>query len=351
MVMRRVALLSSLALWLGMLGALGYREYTRSGRESDDYVEALFGKDAPVLVSKSVWLRNEMTGVENRIGFLEMQLTQFAGRDVHVRHKLNLEADKLPREAISFALKNLLGADVPIEDLEGQLDAYVNRRLGLRRLSGELKFGSRKFDFFGRPVGSRYMKVTTWANGKRSSNLVDFNRRLPFGTGSSPFLGMKHLDVGKSWKVTYFNPVDRKANARLIRVVGRETLEYRKKPVECFVLTSHPIAGTGSGGSAASFGSPTSKAWVSVKRGQLLREETSMLIFRLAMVLEESVTAEERNYRRTLESPLEQNKRSRRPRDRSPEREPEHEHDGGRKGARAGTRAGEKEAEGVDRDK
>ncbi len=311
MVLRRIALLASIALWVGMLGALGYREHTRGSEEAEQYLDALFGEDAPVLVSKSVWLRNEMTRIENRIGFLEMQLTRFAGQDVHVRHKLNLEADKLPKETIAFALKNLLGVDMAIADLDGQLDAYVNRRLGLRRLSGRLNFGAHKFDFFGRPLGSRYIKLTSWANGRRSSNLVDFDRKLPFGTGSSPFLGMKDLEVGRSWKVNYFDPVSRKASGKLIRVVDRESLKYRGKPVECFVLTAHPLAGTGADPDAASFGAHTSKAWVSVEKGQLLREETKLLIFRLAMVLEESVTAKERDYRKTLESPLEKEKRSR----------------------------------------
>jgi hypothetical protein len=115
---------------------------------------------------------------------------------------------------------------------------------------------------------------------------------------------MKRLEVGRSWQISYFDPVKREAAGRLIRVVGRESIEYRGKPVECFVLTAHPLMGSGAEGKAGAFGAASSRAWVSVQRGELLREEVRMLVFRLALVLEESVTAEERNYRRRMDPRL-----------------------------------------------
>ena len=49
---------------------------------------------------------------------------------------------------------------------------------------------------------------------------------------------------------------------------------------------------------------------MSVGRGQLLREEVRWMGFKLKLVLEESVTAEERDYHKKLESPLKKRRKA-----------------------------------------
>ncbi len=308
MIGRRVLLGLALVTWVSMLGALGYRESSRGDDAQRKYIKALFGKDAPVLISKSIWLREAMTGEERRIGFMEMQITQFAGRDVQVKHELSVSAAKLPliaRAQVKKTLDALFGKDVPLGELEAELNVYINRRRGLRKVRGKLTYAERKFEFDGKPLGSKYLKVTSWSPSGESSHLVAFDRRRPFGTGSSVFLGMKDLKVGSSWSVNYFNPVSKQSSARMIRVVRKEMKKHKRGMIECFYMTAHPVTGSGSAGPAGAYGAPVSEGWVSVKDGKLIREETSFLFFKLALVLEDSVTAEERDYRKRLESPLE----------------------------------------------
>jgi hypothetical protein len=308
---RRVLLGAALLTWVGMLGALGYRENARKDDAQQKYIEALFGKDAPVLVSKSIWLRDGMTGEERHLGFMEMQITRFAGRDVHVKHTATVSLGKLPlsaRIAVKPFIESALGKG-PLGELEAELNVYVNRRYGLRKVNGKLMYAERKFEFIGIPRGGKYLRVTSWSPGRSSTNLVAFDRRRPFGTGSSAFLSMRDLKVGSSWSVNYFDPVSKQSSARMIRVVRKEMKKYKRKMVECFYMTAHPVAGTGSAGAAGAYGAAVSEGWVSVKDGKLIREETSFVIFKLALVLEDSVTAEERNYRKRLESPLEAKKK------------------------------------------
>jgi hypothetical protein len=256
------------------------------------------------MVSKGIWVK-DITGVERRVGGLEMEIQQFAGRDVQVRHTLNIDAEKIPpmlKGLIQVHGKALLGAEIDLQDFEGQLVVYINRRAGLRSVKGVGKYADQKFEFWGKPVHGRYLRITSRWGGRTNTNLMAYDPRLPFGTGGSPFLGMKNLREGSQWQVSFFDPFTRQSLKRLIKVVGRETIKHRGKPVECFVLTAHQVTGQGEGGRAATYSAPSSKAWVSVEDGQLLREEAKWWLFSLALVLEDSVT--ERDYRKRLKSPL-----------------------------------------------
>jgi hypothetical protein len=305
-----VVLAASLVLWAGMLGFLGFRRAQGVDRANSAYLDALFGPDAPVLESKSVWLRENLSGVEKRIGFYETQLTQVGHSDVHIKHTLELSAKQAPPAAaltIRALITQLTGQDEELHDFNAQLDVYVNRLRGLRSLKARAKYGPERLEVWGQPRGDGHLRVITRWGPEDHSSVIPYDSRTPFGVGSSPFVGMKNLAVDQSWKVSFFDPFTRTANDRLIKVVGREKLKYRGQEVDCFVLTSHPVAADrgGAGGGAANFGLSTSTAWVSADRGQLLREETRILMFTLSVVLEDSVTAEERDYKKKLESPLE----------------------------------------------
>lgn len=286
MKLRRALLFASAALWLGMMGALAYREYGRRGstRGGDAYVESLFGKDAPVLVSKSVWLRDP-TGLEKRIGFLEVQLFRIGRSDVHVRHTLEIYAKDLPPFAMAMVRQML--PELELRDLQGQLDSYVNRRMGLLRVTGRAKYGEDKVEIWGKPVGD-YLRITTRIGRQQSSNLVPYDRSLPFGSGGSPFRDAKNLKEGLSWTVTHFDPFTRSSMATLIQVTGRERIKHRGKAVECFVLSAHPSSTGSPGPLAGAYGMPTARAWVSVEGGELLREEAQWMMFKLVLVLEAS---------------------------------------------------------------
>lgn len=315
MIGRRILLFGSALLWLGMLGSLGYREYARSrgSQGATAYAEMLFSEDTPVLVSKSVWVRG-LIGGERRIGFLETQITRMGKNDVNINQTLDISADRLPPAAAAMFMQALRQIDenAKLEDFEGRLDIYINRRLGLRSIKGRIKYGdAKKLEFWGKPLHGRYLKITTrWGSNPPRSSLVPYDPRLPFGSGGSPFRGMKNLKVGASWRVTFFDPFGRKSAARIIRVVGREKLMYKKKPVDCFVLTAHPAGADAAPGSTETHGGAATRAWVSVEDGQLLREEVQWMIFKLAMVLEDSVT--ERDYTKALESPLQKERQRRR---------------------------------------
>jgi hypothetical protein len=316
---RRGLLVVVTAAWLTMMGAMAYVRYVHRTRDSQTrYAEALFGPDAPVLVSKSVWLRGPLGGPEERIGSYESQLLRIGSNDVHVTHTLEIEADKVSPQTmlpIMMILKAVLGTAPEIENFEGRLDVYVHRLRGLHRIKGRGRYGSLKFDFWGRPRGGKYLQVVSRVGGQERSNLVPFDRRAPFGSGSSPFVGMKNLSVGSTWTVNFFDPFTRRTAKRLIRVAGREKIPYRGKKVDCFLLTAHATGGGpglpgldgvagGSGetaggegrGNPLSYGPPSSRAWVRVSDGRLLREEIEVFNVKLAMVLEDMVTAEERDY-------------------------------------------------------
>jgi hypothetical protein len=191
-----------------------------------------------------------------------------------------------------------------LEDFSGQLDVYVNRLRGLRSLKARARYGHERLELWGKPSGDRHLEVSTRWGRQDHTALVPYDRRTPFGAGSSPFVGMRNLEVGQSWKVSFFDPITRTPTDRLIRVTGRGKQRYRGQEVPCMVLAAHPVATERGGDGPGGFGPPTSTAWVSADRGQVLREETRMLMFTLSVVLEDAVTAEERDFRRMLESPL-----------------------------------------------
>jgi hypothetical protein len=197
------------------------------------------------------------------------------------------------------------GEGFELRDFEGQLDVYVNRFRGLVSVKGRGRFGEDKLEFWGRPAGGRHLRVVTRWGRQDRADLLPYDPRMPFGTGGSPFLGMKNLREGMAWTVNFFDPLTRTSVARRIQVNRRENLRHRGKDVPCMVLTAHPVAGTSGAGDAGGYGPPVGTAWVSVDQGQVLKEEAQMLIFTLSMVLEDSVTAAERDYRKTLPSPLE----------------------------------------------
>ena len=128
-------------------------------------------------------------------------------------------------------------------------------------------------------------------DGRSISSLFMPSQRCQ--TRASPFRGVKNLKVGTSWTMTHFDPLTRKSQVTQINVNRREKLTYRGEAKNCFVLSAHPATGAGS------YGPPMATAWVSPE-GQLLREEVQVPpLFKLAFVLEDSMTAEERDFHKS----------------------------------------------------
>jgi hypothetical protein len=82
-------------------------------------------------------------------------------------------------------------------------------------------------------------------------------------------------------------------------VAGRSKVRYRGEDVECFVLNAHPVAG----GDGTGYGAPVATAYLSVEDGKVLRKDVQLMMFKLSLVLEESLTARERAYRESLRAP------------------------------------------------
>ena len=302
MILRRALLAASGLLWLGAMGALGYRQHLRGSQSSAAaaYLQGILGKDAPALVRKSIWLQDPF-GAPAEIGYVETQVQHYGSNDARVSTTMEIRADRLPPFA-KAALAEMVG---PPEDFEGQLHVTLGRYKGVTRIDAKAFYGDQKAEFWA--VRQRDgLKLFSRYQGELKSSYVAYDPNLPFGGGLSPFLGMKNLKTGASWSVTHFNPFTRTSQVTVLTVDGEDTIRYKGKDRKCFVLRAHPASAAGAAGGAASYGPPTASAWVAqagdgeLKEGDLLREETQVLLFKLALVLEDSVTAEELDYHKAL---------------------------------------------------
>jgi len=289
------------------MGALGYRQHQRDAQSSGTaaYLQAVLGKDAPALVRKSLWLQDPF-GAPAEIGYLETQVQHYGSNDARVSTTMEIRADRLPPFA-KAALTEMVG---PPEDFEGQLHVTLGRYKGVTRIDAKAFYGEQKAEFWA--VRQRDgLRLYSRIGGELKTSHVAYDPNLPFGGGLSPFTGVKNLKVGASWSVTHFNPFTRTSEVTVLTVDGEDTVRYKNKDRKCFVLRAHPAspgaaAAAAAAGGAASYGPPTATAWVTqpgddeLKEGDLLREEAQVLLFKLALVLEDSVNAEELDYHKTL---------------------------------------------------
>ena len=270
--------------------------------------------EAPSSVSRSLWLQDP-TGPEKRVGFLEVDIMRSGAHDAVVTTRMTIQSEEFPPFAAG-TLSQLVG---PLADIEGELNVYLGRYKGVTRIDGwgELKGKDgatlagdgdipRRAEFVAtRFRGDKLKVITRFGPDRSSRTVVDYDPRMPFGGGVSPFSGGGRLRLGSSWTVTHFNPFTRSSSSMLIRVEEEGEAKYKNETVPCWVLRAHPVASPGSGagpGTApgrgadqaggGSFGLSTSTAWVARKPGseidgQVLREETGIFFFKLATVLED----------------------------------------------------------------
>ena len=282
MSIRRLLLAASALAWLGMMGALAYREHARKPHgEAAEFIESIFGENAPLFTSRSIWLQDPLSP-EKEIGYIETENQRTGANDVRVITTVEVRARDLPPQAAAV-IQQLFGSS---EDFKAEIDARMKREGGLQRLSGYATWGTDRWDFQA-PRKGEYLKLSTAHNGRwGSESRVPYDQKLPFGGGVSPFAGVKSLKVGDTWEVTQLNPLDRRPLATRITVDREESITYKDKTEKCFVLGSHPSGGAGE------YGLATATAWVTPD-GRLLREEMQLLIFKLALVLESTVSAKE----------------------------------------------------------
>lgn len=285
---RRAALAVSALAWLGMMGALVYRERSRApqGEAAAGYLESIFGENAPLFTSQAIMLQ-DATGPETNIGYIETEIQRLGPNDARVTTTVEVRAKDLPLQAAG-AVKLAAGS---VEDLHVEVDSIQKRYGGLQSITGYATWGADRWDFRARRRGEM-LQLTTSCNGEdERTSALPYDPRLPFGGGFSPFAGVRNLKVGDSWEVTQLNPLNRAPMTTRITVDREETIAYKDKPEKCLVLGAHP-AGPGGPGGPGGYGLATATAWVA-SDGRLLREETSFLVFKLALVLEGTVTAKE----------------------------------------------------------
>jgi hypothetical protein len=300
-ILRRVLLIVSGLLWLGMVGTLGVREHRKRVQAAGaaGYLDSIFGPDAPALVRKSMWLQDPF-GAEQEIGFVETQTQRIGSLDAKLTTLMEIRGDKIPPFAAA-ALTELAG---PPADFSGELQVYVGRYKGVSRIDGKGSYGEERGEFQAIRRGEKSLRITTRHGKEHKTSTIPYDPAMPFGGGVSPFLSAKNLKKGDSWTVTYFNPFTRSSSTTLIKVEEEAVLRYKREDVNCLVLRAHPTA-AGGAGESSSYGPYTSSAWIAQKPGDkidglVLREETQLLLFKLALVLEESVSAEELDYHKTL---------------------------------------------------
>ena len=302
MILRRAALLAAGLLWLGMLGALGVMEHRKRVQAAGaaGYLDSIFGPEAPALVRKSLWLRDPF-GAEQEIGYVETETQRMGANDAKLTTTMEIRGEKIPPFAAAM-LTELVG---PPADFAGEMHVYLGRYKGVSRIDAKATYGQEQLDFQAQRFREDSLKIFfRYGKERPSPTKIPYDPSLPFGGGVSPFLGAKNLRVGDSWTVTHFNPFTRSSVATLIKVEEEATIRYGREEVRCLVLRAHPTA-AGAAGEAAGYGPYSASAWIAQKPGDkidglVLREEAQLFLFRLAMVLEESVSAEELDYHKTL---------------------------------------------------
>ena len=302
MIVRRILLVGSALVWLGLLGILGVIEHRKRVQAAGaaGYLDSIFGPEAPALVRKSLWLQDPF-GAEREVGFVETETQRMGANDAKVTTTMEIRAEKVPPFAAAM-LAELVG---PPADFSGEMHVYLGRYKGVSRIDAKANYGEERLDFQAQRFREDSLKIFFRHGTERPSpTKIPYDPNLPFGGGVSPFLGAKNLQVGNSWTVTHFNPFTRSSMVTLIKVEEEATIRYQREEVRCLVLRAHPTAAGGAAG-ASGFGPPSSSAWIAQKPGDkidglVLREEAQLFLFKLALVLEESVSAEELDYHKTL---------------------------------------------------
>jgi hypothetical protein len=292
---RRIALVAAAMLWLGMLGGLGLMEHRKrvQAHGAAGYLDSVFGPEAPALISKSIWLQ-ELFGAEQSVGFIEVQ-TQLTGEnDALVKTSLSVRAEKIP-PLITSALTQFVGPPV---DLSGELNVFMGRFKGVTRIDGKGSYGKDTLEFMASRFRDRELRIVTRHGKERSDpTYIPYDRNLPFAGDLSPIKGGKSLKLGDSWTVSHFNPMTRTSAETFVQVEEEASLRHKGEEVLCWLVRAHP-ASAAAPGAGGSFGVSSSTAWVARKPGhkldgQVIREETQLLFFKVALVLEDLITREE----------------------------------------------------------
>jgi len=141
-------------------------------------------------------------------------------------------------------------------DMEGGLDSFSLDVFGVPRTKIRVH-GERRGIYF--PCEFQLGPLHRQANLELSASRM-------IGESLRPFTILPELQVGQSWRMQFLDPlsavISRNANftSVVVKVSGKQTVEYLGKPVECFVLETHPAQ---------------AKAWVD-PQGQVLIQEVDI---------------------------------------------------------------------------
>ena len=112
----------------------------------------------------------------------------------------------------------------------------------------------------GKVIGEKVKLTTRYADGAQSEKVVGYDARSIMCNALSPFVGMRNLKVGKEWRFSSFNPLNRRMTPVKVTVTARETAMLDREAVDVFVLT-------------AQYGSIQVRSWVTPE-GEVVRQET-----------------------------------------------------------------------------
>jgi hypothetical protein len=306
---RRVIFAISAIIFVVMLFALWKQQNFHGNQGGQDYVDSLFDRNNPVLVTKGVFIKENALAAEKRIGTFETQVLWFGSEDVELKQDLDLELQKLPLMARLqvLVLLQAVGIEGELKPFRGRLSMYLNRSRGLASMAAKINYGDKLFSLKGHPVGGNRLEISGTLVGSQKSVSVPFDPKLPLSGGANIFRNMRGLKPGQSWNISYFNPMTRKIEKRRISVVREDSIIFDKQNVKCSVLNVHPVfaGATADGleqndytGEDAQFGMPTAAAWVRQDDGNILREELYLMGMTIVFVLEQSINSDDLDTRK-----------------------------------------------------
>jgi len=246
--------------WASMMGLLLQREIFHEPPPEETFASA------PAEAYQRSKTRMGIYRDGNRIGASDTQVIPLRSGAVNIINVTNMETPLLKRK--KFAIR-----------LSIQLDsAHCMKQFRMDVQSPIFKTSVR-----GRVLGEQ-LEITTELPQRDIKQVIPYNSQTIVSSVLTPLAVMPRLEVGKTWRLKAWNPMNMQQEDVAVKVEAKTWLRWQGKDVETYLLE-------------IAHANLKCKAWIGLD-GELLQEEVPLGVFTLTLKKEE-IPAEDDRDRRT----------------------------------------------------